>query len=348
LRAEILHRHAPPSRAPLVVYDSDSRNCPADEAARRVARLARRLRALRPGWVYKKTDSVLRGNVLAELEALARTLGVKRCLLAPANPAAGRVIRGGEYFVRGVPLDQTDFRNDPRHPRRTASVVDLLGAARRGHVAVLPRPAPVLPDGVSVGEAGSGADVARWAGVVDTATLPAGGADFFTALLRARGFQPGRKRFPTTPLASILFVSGSMAQASLAFLGRMESADWPVFRLSQMRQLPVERIVGALRSRARVGVCIGSERRMSPAAGQRLGRRLVAVAAEAVARARPGCVCVEGGATAALLLEALGFRRLAVACEFATGVTGVRPVGRRGPLLVLKPGSYAWPDCFRP
>lgn len=42
------------------------------DAARRVRRIARRLALMKPEWVFKKADSVLRGNVLPEVEALRR------------------------------------------------------------------------------------------------------------------------------------------------------------------------------------------------------------------------------------------------------------------------------------
>jgi uncharacterized protein YgbK (DUF1537 family) len=77
-----------------------------------------------------------------------------------------------------------------------------------------------------------------------------------------------------------------------------------------------------------------------------LGQALAATIRRVLGLVQPARVCVEGGATAALLLQALGWKRLTVEREFATGVVGVHPVDRRRPLLVLKPGSYAWPDCL--
>src|SRR5947207_781597 len=106
LSAEILERDEPLSAAELVVIDADTRDCPVAEARRRVAAIARRIRERKPEWIYKKVDSVLRGNVLAEVEVMQKALGLERCLLAPANPAARRVIKGGKYFVRGVPVNQ--------------------------------------------------------------------------------------------------------------------------------------------------------------------------------------------------------------------------------------------------
>jgi uncharacterized protein YgbK (DUF1537 family) len=359
LRAEILHRDLPPSSADLVVYDSDSRNCRPREAARRVARIARSIRAAKPAWVYRKVDSVLRGNVLAEVRAMQKALGFERTLLAPANPAVGRIIQGGRYFIHGIPINRTDFRNDPVHPRRSAKVVELLGGVGRVRVTLLDPTANVLPAGVVVGEAGTAAAVRHWAQCVDDSTLPSGGADFFSALLQQHGFRVWKSRTqpPRTSRTATLFVSGSMAESSLTFLNRCRARAWPVCLMPDVlcsglgrarldREIWAQRIVEAMGESRRVAVGIGQPTLPGPRAGLRLGRILTATIRDVLTRKRPRQVCVEGGATAVLLLQELGWQRLTVDCEFATGVTGVRPVGRRGPLLVLKPGSYAWPDCL--
>src|SRR5439155_13896885 len=95
-----------------------------------------KLTASRAQWIYKKVDSVLRGHLLVELEAMMDQLGLNRALLVPANPSLERVVRNGQYFVRGKPIHETDFRLDPEYPRYTSSVGELLGAsgARSVHV----------------------------------------------------------------------------------------------------------------------------------------------------------------------------------------------------------------------
>jgi uncharacterized protein YgbK (DUF1537 family) len=51
---------------------------------------------------------------------------------------------------------------------------------------------------------------------------------------------------------------------------------------------------------------------------------------------------VEGGATARAIVERLGWVRLRVVVCFAPGIVGLQTLGVSAPLLVLKPGSYAW------
>src|SRR5262245_40838884 len=120
LEAEIVVQGQPTGNAELVCIDTSSRSSPPEEAAQRVVLASRVLKTAGTSWIYKKVDSVLRGHVLTELEALMKELGLASALLVPANPLLGRVIRDGRYYVRGKPIDQTEFANDPEYPRKTS------------------------------------------------------------------------------------------------------------------------------------------------------------------------------------------------------------------------------------
>src|SRR5882672_3582695 len=130
LQAEVVLEGKCDREADLLCLDTDSRSCRANEAARRAAAAARKLRMAGAVWIYKKVDSVLRGNVLAEVSAIRQALGLHSALLVPANPGFGRVIRKGRYFVKGKPIDQTDFARDPEYPRRSSNVLKMLGVTK--------------------------------------------------------------------------------------------------------------------------------------------------------------------------------------------------------------------------
>src|SRR5215469_6142066 len=126
LRAEIVRIGRPSGRADVVCMDTDSRSCPAEEAGKRAAAAARELRAAGARWIYKKVDSVLRGQVTAEIEAVMKQLKLERALLLPANPSLGRTIKDGHYYLRGRPLHRTEFAHDPHFPRRSSQVLRLV------------------------------------------------------------------------------------------------------------------------------------------------------------------------------------------------------------------------------
>src|SRR5262249_29182257 len=161
------------------------RSCSAEEAQRRVAMAASHLAASGARWIYKKVDSLLRGNVVAEISAMMRARSVKLALLVPANPSLGRMIRDGHYFVHGLPIDQTEFALDPEYPRKTADVMELL-SRHHGVPLHLRIPGDSLPDeGIVIGQAQSNEDLVKWAGYRDRNIVLAGAAAFFRILLAA-------------------------------------------------------------------------------------------------------------------------------------------------------------------
>lgn len=125
--AVIFHGEKVQDDLDAVCFDTDSRTMPAGFAAKRVLEAARTARGARI--VYKKLDSTLRGNVAAELAAASGAMKRNVTIVAPAFPAAGRTTVGGAQFVYGIPVDETEMRNDPSTPVREAHVPTLLADA---------------------------------------------------------------------------------------------------------------------------------------------------------------------------------------------------------------------------
>jgi uncharacterized protein YgbK (DUF1537 family) len=118
----------PPSEdLDAVALDTDSRAMPPGFAARRVLEAARAVRDT--PILYKKLDSTLRGPVAAELAAALGASGRERAVVAPAFPAAGRTTVDGVQLVRGVPVHETEAREDPRTPVLEGHLPTLLAAA---------------------------------------------------------------------------------------------------------------------------------------------------------------------------------------------------------------------------
>lgn len=80
---------------PVVSINTDTRSASAEEAAATVEGLVRQLRQQGDHFYYKKVDSVLRGNINSELDAMFRALDPEFALIAPAFPATGRWLKDG-------------------------------------------------------------------------------------------------------------------------------------------------------------------------------------------------------------------------------------------------------------
>ena len=73
-----------------------------------------------------RIDSTLRGNISAELQALAHFYPDWRIAYAPAYPALGRTVRLGVLYVDGIAVAETAFANDALNPVRSSSVSAVL------------------------------------------------------------------------------------------------------------------------------------------------------------------------------------------------------------------------------
>ncbi len=366
--AAIGHRHGlaaavvsnfelPPGDTGLVVFDTDTRLDPPAVAAEKLAALARVIAARPPALVYKKTDSVLRGAVRVELESLASGLGRGRIVLVSANPALGRTVRDGRYSVGGVPLHETTFAHDPHHPAATDSVRDLLGPNGTLPVAVLNATDPRPTGGIIAGNATSSADLVGWARGLAAETLPAGGGEFFAALLAAHGFAPVARPAAFSPGAPTLIISGTASSAGKVLRDASRRDGVPIV------PMPAEAVSDSSAASPVVRQWITALQTQLSAAGNAVAvfdgphssdPRLATAIRTAFADGVRGLVdrrafqhlVVEGGATAATITRALGWHELRLAHEWATGVASLRPAGRIPLVVTMKPGSYAWPSAL--
>ena len=358
LRAEIVLWGDPSGAADLVCVDTDSRSCASEEAARRAASAARLLRAAKARWIYKKVDSVLRGQVTAEVESVMQQLRLERALLLPANPSRGRKIRDGRYFVGGRPIHKTEFAHDPEHPRTSAQVLQLINPSTTTPICVS-RPGDSLPGrGIVIGEATTSQDVKLWATCRDARTLTAGGSEYFGMLLtadRKKTAAPATGDFPDGAARRELFVCGTSSQASRKFVKAARECRTPVFSLPMelawrpeftpgAAEVISERVVSAFQSHARVILNVGLPPVREVARARLLSDHLVQIAERVLRQVEVGHVYAEGGATATELVRRMGWARLKVLSEPAPGVATLAIEAHPSQWLTVKPGTYAWPE----
>ena len=332
LRAEIVRRGQPSGQADLVCVDTDSRACEPAAAAKRAAAAAKLLRAAGAQWIYKKVDSVLRGQVTAELEAVMRQLKLKRALLLPANPSLGRTIKDGQYFVGGRLIHKTEFAHDPHFPRRSAQVLQLLKVPDFFSLRMANGDRALVDGVIVIGDAETSADVQNWIGSCDAQMLPAGGAEFFNALLAA----------PLGALAARKFVVAARRQTTPVVSLPQELAWGAVFSATAVAAV-TQRVVAAFALRPRVILNVGLPPVRDAEIAGRLSDHVVRVAERVLRQVPVARVFAEGGATAAELVRRMGWARLEVMRELAPGVATLAVAGEKNLWLTIKPGTYAWP-----
>ena len=360
LTAQVQRRFSPEDRIDVVVVNTDTRSVGEDVARTTVGALARELNHVEMLWCYKKVDSVMRGHVRAELEVLMNTLGKPRTILAPANPSNGRTLVNGQYRIDNRPLCETDFANDPQYPARSSLVTDVLGGSR--DCAVLVRKHSDYPgheNGIIVAEAESQDDLSDWAAEIDERTLAAGGADFFSAVLRER-VGPGPVRYASEVIRKAgpkLFVCGSASECSRQAVKRAPDLRVPVCPMpdpllgdiASSRPLIdqwAKDVLDALHFDGQVIIAISQPVVKDVQRAQRLSDHMAALVESVVGRTPIGELILEGGATAEAVLARLGWTTLDVLGEYGPGVVTLRMPGRDGLLVTIKPGSYPWPEAI--
>jgi D-threonate/D-erythronate kinase len=331
-RAEISLRragaYAKPSRgAEVWILDTDSRHAPPAEAARRVRAAVKALRRWRPGFVFKKVDSALRGPVAVEMEAFLAGLpsSDKPCAFVPAFPRMGRTTRCGVQRVFGVPVHRTAFGRDPLSPVKTSSIGARLGAAVK---------ACWVPD------AATAADMRRAARVIggaaaraDAAAGSAGLAEELARLWRPQGVP---LRLPPSLSGPVMVLAGSrhpVTRGQVAWLRRRRAGR-------------ILDLTGPLDSATKSQSILLAASPEAPGRPENVMAGLLRRAVPAARRFKVRSYVATGGETAGRFCAAMGWRRLRVLGRVDTGVPLCAPAEAPAARLALKPGAFGKPDAL--
>lgn len=318
--------------AQTTVIATDTRSMSEAEAAAETRRIASLYRGeVEGGLLFKKTDSALRGHVIAELSALMETTGFQRAVYLPANPSKGRVIRGGTYYINNVPVHETDFSFDPEFPVKTSDLRARFPNAESKGI--------IMPNAETI------CDIRRVVALYhDGKTLFAGAADLFTVLLESdEEAGVGRTSSRLFDIGkSTLILCGSTQSKPLeigipiaplpqtVYDGSDDLSLWDTTAYQQQHN-----IILTIPHTHRTGKEVATHLRSVMAT---MTRRLVEFH-------RPDHLIIEGGATAWAVLNALGWTQFDVVRQIAPGVVQMR--AESGSLVTLKPGSYPWGPMFQ-
>ncbi len=111
----------------VFAMSTETRNVSAQTAAIKVLEVSSNiLKNYSFDYIYKKIDSVLRGNIAIEILTLLENLEYDCALIFPAFPNEGRTTIGGYQLVKGIPLQRTEVFRDPACPITESNIVNLL------------------------------------------------------------------------------------------------------------------------------------------------------------------------------------------------------------------------------
>lgn len=182
----------------VLIFDSETRHVKPSEACQKVYNLTRKAKDYGVRYVYKKTDSGLRGNIGAELAGAMDALGLDEMAFIPAFPAMKRITRGGIHYVDGVPVSESMFGRDPFEPVRHSAVKEIISEQTN-------------KTGIRVYDAETDGDMMRIAEGLghEGLRLTAGCAGFAGVLARVLGFHGKSAEIPKMP-EKFFMVCGSV------------------------------------------------------------------------------------------------------------------------------------------
>ena len=114
-----------PSESSVLIVDTETRHADKDSAYKLVYGIASAAKEHGVPYFFKKTDSVMRGNIGAELAAVSDAFG-ELMHYCPASPVFGRITAGSVQYVDGVPVAESAFGADPFSPVLHSNVYELI------------------------------------------------------------------------------------------------------------------------------------------------------------------------------------------------------------------------------
>lgn len=313
----------------VVIISTDSRSMQKAAAIYCTADAIEAVLKHEPSLIYKKIDSVLRGYVIDEIKVQMELSEKSKAFILPANPSLQRTIINGEYFIEGKRITETDFVSDPEFPVRSAKVAEIL---QDENVQVLKQDDWLPVEGVVVGEAETVADIDGWAKAVDETWMLAGAGDFYTALLQKDYKVHEQQKFKLQ--LPHLYVCGTAFNERKEFIKGLSCVSYLPESITEEW---VQQTGDIIRQQNKLVISIDES------AEKAMVLRIVMAKAvkEIVERENIKEIFIEGGSTAAAVLEELNIKKLTPVNELNRGVVRMKA----GDLFItVKPGSYQLPE----
>ncbi len=345
----------------VLVVATDTRATSEDEAIRLTNQVCSDLNRLEPHdgnpngnkkIFFKKVDSALRGYVVPELRAFMDNMSFLKALYMPANPSRERVIKGGRYFIKGMPIDNTQFAMDADFPVTTSSVCLQLGITAGSGVFV-----PDVENEYDLNQC------INWAR--EQHAVLAGAADLFHALLHSLGYtsksvSEGEYAGVLDEVGATLIVCGSTMSTDLSrqpfvqrrrlplssmprsvFDGKEGTAEW-------LATINARHLTRSSMQPATNGLVLNIPFESSKTKQQalRLRSTMAEVVAQLVDKLHPTEIVLEGGSTAFAALQKLSWTQFQMTHQLATGVVRMESLDAPGVHFTFKPGTQVWHDLF--
>ena len=343
----------------VLIFDAESRHTAPAISYKKVYDFVKSVATLGVEYVYKKTDSGLRGNIGAELAGAMDALSVKSMAFIPAFPEMNRVTKNGIHYIDSVPVGKSMFAEDPFNPVKYSDVREIIASQ-------------TSKKGIRVYDAESDSDMEKIAASLgsESLKLTAGCAGFAKVLAKALGFDGKPKEIRGMP-ERFLMLCGSVNPVTRAQMDFAARHGFKYMALSPEQKLnpawpgSPECREAAKKWLAEIVKCNSVLDANNPAETEQTNNyikshnlnldQVMHNISHAIAGAGKALIdegldarlmCV-GGDTLLALMEAVGVTELVPLCEIALGVvlTSFEYSGKRY-YIMTKSGGFGEPDLL--
>lgn len=334
-------------KSDLLVCATDTRSMSEEEAVKETLKLTNQIKKIDSSYIlYKKTDSALRGHIIAELKAITDDLKYKHTVLIPQNPSRGRIIKGGVYYIHNQLLHETTFAFDPEYPCHTSSVKELLD----NEIEIVSDPESVNDHTICVPNISSTKDIKTLISPSKKGILYAGGADFFTACMEEWGFieQPSGSAFHKLPDKNVVIICGSTVKHGITNYNYIKRNNFPLCNIpaevfqGENEENWIKQLTKTYNEYRSAVITIDHPSK----GGKEFALRLRNIIANAVSRLIhshiPQEIIIEGGATAYTILKRLNWNTFVLVNEIEPGIIRMSIPNIPDTCVTIKPGSYEW------
>jgi len=131
---QVIHHEQPEPACDVLIINTDTRNLSPKKAFAIVQNSARTLRTHSPKVFVKKIDSLMRGNIGQEIDAVIVESDFRCVLLTPAAPKLMRQVFNGYIHVDGKPLKANNTALDPLSMPAATHVGEILSGQTQHHI----------------------------------------------------------------------------------------------------------------------------------------------------------------------------------------------------------------------
>ena len=234
----------------VLVMDAETRHISSQDAYRKVYHITKNAREAGIPYIYKKTDSALRGNIGSELTAVLDGSGCQVLHFLPAFPKMGRTTQNGIHYIDGIPVQESVFGKDPFEPVTCSEIPKMIAAQSKvsvrvvsdgivmtgGEMAGVGKPEIAVYDAKTDDDMAALAHALSDAGQLGVLAGCAGMAETLPALLKLAG---GRHKQPEF-IPKLLVACGSVNPITCAQLDYAEKRGFVRPRLTPRQKLDPE------------------------------------------------------------------------------------------------------------